>query len=211
MAKPPMLGKRFGRLTVVEQATKRSDTHRYWKCQCDCGKVIEVPTTNLNGGKSRSCGCYHRDNLTERNTTHGMTGTRLFNIWCEIRRRCDDDTRENYPRYGGRGIRYHRVFDTFQGFLDNIPEGYADHLTIDRIDVDGDYEPGNLRWATNSEQQRNKRNNHLVELSDGLRRTIADASGMFGIPERVISDRLSRGWNHYDAITVPVRRDRRHR
>lgn len=184
---------------------------RHWECECDCGNVRTVTENNLVRGKARSCGCTRSESTIKRNTTHGMTGTRLYRIWFEMIRRCDDSTRQNYRNYGGRGIRYHPSFRTFEGFLAGIPEGYADHLELDRIDNDGDYEPGNLRWATDEEQRRNKRTNHFVELSDGLRRTIADASRMFGVPPRVISDRLSRDWDHFDAITIPVGRATRQR
>lgn len=201
MTKPAMIGKRFGKLVVVAQAPKRNDTHRYWKCQCDCGNVTETPTTNLNSGKSKSCGCYRGDSNRER-STHGMTRTRLYRIWNDMRRRCDDPTRDSYPNYGGRGIRYHPSFSTFEGFLNGIPDGYRDDLTIDRIYTDGDYEPGNLRWATKSEQQNNKRNNHLVELGDGVRRTLAEASGLFGVPGSLIGERIREGWSDYDAVTT---------
>jgi len=205
------VGDRFGSYTVEALSSKYVKYMRYWECRCECGNIRTVTENNLVRGKAKSCGCTRSELTTKRNTTHGMTGTRLYRIWNDMIRRCDDPSRQSYRNYGGRGIRYHPSFRTFEGFLAGIPDGYNEYVTIDRIDVDGDYEPGNLRWATDDEQRRNKRNNHLVELGDGVRRTIADASRMFGVPQRVISDRLSRDWNHFDAITIPVGRAIRRR
>ncbi|NCC20098.1 hypothetical protein EOM33_03480 [Candidatus Saccharibacteria bacterium] len=121
-----------------------------------------------------------------------------------MRTRTSNPESAAYHQYGGRGIRCHLALETFEGFMDNIPDGYHDNLTLDRINVDGDYEPGNLRWSTQREQQNNRRNNRLVELSDAVRRTVAEASRMFGIPASVIYERINNGWDHYDAVTTPV-------
>lgn len=163
-----LYGIRFGRLTVTSEASRTSSGLTRWNCICDCGGLATCTAANLMRGNSNSCGCYRRDRQVECNTRHGMNNTRIHRIWQGMRQRCDDRNADNYKYYGGRGIGYHQTFSEFEGFLAGIPGGYHDDLTLDRIDNDGDYEPGNLRWATHREQMLNRN----YGLSDILVRAI---------------------------------------
>lgn len=159
-------GRRFGRLVVVKRADEcvgHSYGHSLWMCLCDCGNETYVYGSNLLQGKTKSCGCYHTEMIKAANSTHGESKTRLHRIWAGMKERCYNTRASNYHNYGGRGIsvcdEWRNSFSAFRDWA--VLNGYKDHLSIDRINVDGNYEPQNCRWATFIEQNNNKRNNLL--------------------------------------------------
>jgi len=156
-------GKRFGRLTAVERADKDRFGKVRWHCICDCGNKSVVAGTYLHRGEIRSCGCLIKDMAKERKT-HGMTGTKEFKIWLSINKRCHNPKEISYPTYGGRGIivcdRWRKDFAAFYADMGPIP---SEKHTIDRINPFWHYEPGNCRWATQKEQQNNKRKHHEIK------------------------------------------------
>lgn len=154
-------GNVYGRLAV--QGLFEPETagkHKLWVCRCECGQITIVAGGQLRSGKTRSCGCLNMDSLRSRKRHGKATGGhhRVYRIWNAMRQRCHNPNQPHYVRYGGRGIRvcdeWRKSFDVFYAHMGDPPS--PDH-TLDRIDNDRGYEPGNCRWATRSEQQRNKR------------------------------------------------------
>lgn len=139
------------------------------------------------------------------NYKHGGNGTRLYIIWKAMRERCMCPNCNRWHRYGGRGITVCTEWDDFALFRDwAMSNGYADNLTLDRIDHDGNYEPSNCRWATQQEQQNNRCNNRIITV-DGVRHTAPEWSRISGIRACTIRARLNKGWNECDAVFAPLR------
>lgn len=147
-------GQRFGKLI----ATKWAGDSR-WHCVCDCGGSSLVLTANLTRGNSTSCGCVRNNAAAVRNTIHGLTGTIVYKTWLGVRRRCRDKNSASYATYGAQGIdicdEWH---DSIEAFFRDVGHPPSDAHTLDRIDNFKGYEPGNVRWATTTEQARNRRN-----------------------------------------------------
>lgn len=150
--KKDLTGECFGRLVVIKQAGKCSKEN-LWECFCSCGNTTYVTVGKLTSGKTRSCGCFRRDEMQKRSVTHHLSKTRLYRIWGLIKTRTTNPKVPNYRFYGGKGIKVCAEWrDDFLAFYNwAIENGYKDNLTIDRIDSDGDYCPQNCRWITQSE------------------------------------------------------------
>lgn len=157
--KHELMGQRFGRLVVTGESEERRNGKVMWDCICDCGTRCKVRSCHLVNGHTKSCGCYSSEKTTEMNTTHGETHTRLHSIWASMKTRCNNPNSKSYAYYGGRGIRVCKLWeDSFEEFRDwALSNGYADDLTLDRKEVNGNYEPCNCHWATWHEQRVNQR------------------------------------------------------
>jgi hypothetical protein len=190
-------GKRFERLTVVDYA---GDSR--WNCVCECGEKRRVKTSNLRNGNTKSCGCLHRELASKRKPTlrHGMSRTRTHGTWAGMLGRCTNKNHPRYARYGGRGITVCERWETFENFFEDMgekPKG----LTIERIDNDGNYEPGNCRWATQAEQARNRRSNHLITI-DGVTKCLAVWARHFGVPDTTVYSRLAINKSYEEALGI---------
>lgn len=198
-------GKRFGRLVVIDKADcpdGMQKKRRYWKCLCDCGNEKIASTKLLKAGLTKSCGCLAHDILIERNAKHGKFGSRIYNIWAGMKSRCLNENDPKYPIYGGRGIRICEEWKSFEPFYEWAKNGgYSDELSIDRIDVNGNYEPSNCRWATPAEQSNNKRCNRFISAY-GKTMTVAEWAALLGVPAWRIYARLKRGWTDEQAISL---------
>lgn len=172
------------------------------ECTCSCGKVRDVQMDHVKAGRSKSCG----HNNGQWNVTHGMTGTPTYRTWNHMLDRCRNPKCGDWPDYGGRGIKvcpeWEASFEAFHKDMGDKPEG----MTLDRIDVDGDYTPGNCRWATDKEQARNTRTNVLVEYR-GETHPISEWAEIIGMEYRTLYTRIVKlGWDVERAIEEPSTR-----
>lgn len=204
-------GQRFGRLVVIRQAeskiypNKRKVTN--WICKCDCGNVITTRADSLRNGKTKSCGCIHQEILLKNIKKHGMAGSRIYITWQNMKDRCINDKNINFKNYGGRGISVCSEWkDSFEEFYKwALKNGYSEELTIDRIDVNGNYEPNNCRWISLKEQSYNKRNNHFLTYR-GVTKTIAEWADEYGMDYDTLHARIKYyGWPTEKALTTPVK------
>lgn len=195
------VGSRFGRWVVTEA----SSGPRTW-CRCDCGTEKVVATKTLRSGKSRSCGCQRRD--LNPNLSHGGSYSPEYRAWRHMINRCTNPKVPCYERYGGRGIGVcERWRHDFAAFLTDVgPRPSPDH-TLGRIDNDGNYEPGNVRWETWSEQSRNRSNTTRIE-ANGETLTTSEWSERTGVPIALIHSRIRLGWEPARAVTTPVNSNR---
>lgn len=191
-------GKTFGRLKVLDRAENTKRGSARWLCKCECGKELVVIGRCLRNGHTKSCGCYHDDcarKLGNSKKTHGMEPRRLYNIWRGMLQRCEYPKHEAYANYGGRGISICKEWHDFEVFRDwAIGNGYSNSVTIDRINVDGDYSPDNCKWSTRKEQAKNKRNSILITIG-GETHSVSEWAHIKNINVRTIYSRLRRGWD----------------
>jgi hypothetical protein len=208
MASPfiDLTGRRYVRLLVIAPAGKDSHNNFLFKCLCDCGKVVVKRGSHLRLHSVQSCGCLGRELAASRNKLlflrHGLCGSPTYESWSAMLARCTYVRHPAWDRYGGRGITVCEKWKSFENFLVDMglrPEG----ATIDRIDNDKNYEPGNCRWATPSEQQNNMSTNRVLEWN-GTKQTLSQWARITGIKNTTISERLKRGWSVEDALSKKV-------
>lgn len=208
--KPITPGTRFGRWTALEASELRTYASggkiRFHECRCDCGTVQLVAASKLRSGWSQSCGCLQSERTALANTTHGHAignGSRVYNIWCKMIARCTNPRLKEYENYGGRGITVcARWLSSFENFLADMGEP-LEELQIDRLNNNGNYEPGNCAWRTRVEQARNRRDNLKITI-DGLALTVAEWSQRSGIGRRTIEARHHAGWAVDRILTPPT-------
>lgn len=196
MATEDLAGKKFGYWTVIEREENSKCGKVRWRCRCECGSERIIVAQSLKSGNSKSCGCHKNDY----NRIHGGKGTRLYECWRQMRYRCENPNNQAYPDYGGRGISVCPEWHDFANFQRwAFSSGYNDSLTIDRINVNGNYEPSNCRWVGYKVQMNNRRNTRHYEL-DGKNLTMSEWSQLTGIPRATIYNRLQRGDTFEEAI-----------
>jgi hypothetical protein len=156
-----LTGKKFGMLQVIERSDEKFVGSVGWKCLCACGAKTIVRGTNLYNNTTKSCGCLRRQLTSQRRTTHGLTKSPTWRSWSSMKTRCNNPNYSESHSYKGRGIKICDRWDKFENFLQDMgerPKG----TSLDRIDVNGNYEPSNCRWATKDEQAQNKRKTKLI-------------------------------------------------
>ena len=200
-----LTGKRFGKLTVIEKHSQDKWGGWNWLCRCDCGNETVVSGGHLRGMKTKSCGCSRKES---KNFSHKMTGSRIYSIWQAMKSRCYYDKNKRFKYYGGRGItvcdEWKNSFISFyewsmkNGYDENAERGQC---TIDRIDVNGNYEPNNCRWATIKQQANNTRRNHFIEYN-GKTQTVSQWANELGVEPDSIFNRLQKGFTEEEALTL---------
>lgn len=201
-----LTGKRFHHLEILERDKTGTKNTRVvmWLCKCDCGKVVSVRSENIRSGHSKSCGCLKVKRGSETNHIHGMSRTKIHGVWCRIISRCESSTDHAFQHYGGRGIKVCDSWHDFRNFLNDMGHPPTPRHSIDRIDVNGNYEPQNCRWSTAKEQARNRRNNHLVTIGTKTM-SVAEWAETNEMSGTALRSRIARGWDPVEAITKPVR------
>lgn len=197
-----ILGVKHGRLTPVRYVSGDSKKIAGWICICECGKEIFSRTSHLLKGLSKSCGCYANEMTAKRNYKHGNAKRKersgAYKTWIRMKRRCFDESHENYSYYGGRGITVCENWLSFENFLIDMgprPEG----MEIDRIDNNGSYEPGNCRWVNHTQQMRNMRRNTRIDTPLGIM-AASEACEIFGLNRRYLYERIKIGITDIDKL-----------
>lgn len=196
-------GQKFGMLTVISFAEIRRGK-AFWNCKCKCGNTSIVAGDKLRSGRTKSCGCLQTKHRKEGiHKTHGMTNTKIYTIWSNMRSRCMYKGNSMYRNYGGRGITVCDEWLQFENFqLWAITSGYSEGLSLERIDVNGNYEPDNCKWIPLCEQSLNQRRSHMVEAF-GKTQTIREWADVTGISYDTIERRLNAyGWDAEKAVSV---------
>jgi len=196
------IGERFGRLVINAVVGSGPDKHIIVECLCDCGGKTQVPLSRLKNKNigTKSCGC-----LTKIvNTTHGKRSSKMYPIWIGMKQRCTNPKNKRYSDYGGRGITVCDSWQNFENFLADMGEA-PEGLTIDRINNDGDYEPGNCRWISMKEQARNYRHNHILSYN-GKEKPLVAWAEQYNIPYHTLKSRINKlHWPVDKALNTPVR------
>lgn len=195
-----LTGMRFGRWLVIERASNPKGTRAVWLCKCDCGNTNIVTGKDLRSGRTKSCGCLR--------VKHGCEKTKLYNVWHNMKSRCYNPTSAPFKDYGGRGITVCEEWrNDFIPFRDwSFSNGYAEGLSLDRIDNDGPYSPENCRWVSMKEQCNNRRNNHFLNYN-GETHTLASWAELKGMSPATLRRRIFvHGWSIEKALNTPVRK-----
>lgn len=210
MSKPiDLTGNRYGKLVVIARAYTSNDGSLYWKCLCDCGNTKLVRAGNLRTGAVKSCGCLRKE--IKPTLRHNMTGTRIYSIWAGMKNRCYNKNEPAYKRYGGRGI---RMCNEWKDVPDHFFEwayknGYTDNLTIERIDVDGDYCPENCTWIPRNKQQANRSYCRMYTYN-GKTQNLTQWCYELGIPYKQVHNRINKlGWSFERSISEPCHIEKR--
>lgn len=208
-----LIGKTFNRLTVLEFAGRDKHKSRIWNCACECGGTATASTNSLKRGNTKSCGCLQKEKAAKSGkkflTVHGLSKhpngkkTRLFRIWTGIKTRCLNPNDHAFPRYGGRGILLCKEWMDFAVFHEwAINNGYKDNLTIERVDLNGNYEAANCKWITKGDQANNRKSSRFISFENN-QYTLSQLARKHSISVPLLHARLSRGWTIEDAVKEP--------
>lgn len=205
-----LIGLRFGKLTVLKRCESRN-RRSMWLCKCDCGNEVELSRNHLSTGNTKSCGCLRKDAIRKAiaaSTKHNGRHTRLYSVWITMKQRCYNNNATDYENYGGRGIvvceTWRDSFEEFKmwayenGYDENASKGIC---TLERKDVDGNYEPSNCKWTTMKEQSNNKRNNVFISFNGEIK-TVSQLSQEYGVKYITLYNRIKRGWSIEKALNL---------
>lgn len=205
-------GQRFNRLLALGPIAKNDKNQIVWLCNCDCGNTAQVICSHLKGNLVKSCGCYKIDTIITRNTIHGLSQSPLYRIWADMIKRCTNPKAIGYKNYGERGIavcdQWRHDFQAFFDYVSKLEHCGENGYSIDRIENNGNYEPGNVRWATDIEQNRNTRVTIMLEFRGQTKNLHAWAEELH-FSSGTLDSRLRSGWSAEQILTTPLGRKRR--
>lgn len=198
-----LTGQKFTNLTAIERDfSKTSRVH--WLCKCDCGNIRSVISKDLISGHSKSCGCLKIEALVKRSTTHNMGHSSEYKIFYDMLKRCHNPNSSHYHNYGGRGVSVCEEWrESFELFYTHIGPRPSTAHSVDRIDNNLGYQPGNVRWSTDIEQANNKRNTTRLSYNN-MTMTLREWSEYTGIKLRSLRCRVDRGWSAERILTTPI-------
>lgn len=193
------IGKKYNHWTILEKAESNKYGQAKWLCRCDCGNLRKLYLPYIKNGSSKSCGCCRREFLKNQNIKHGMSNSKIYNIWSSMKGRCYTKTQTAYKHYGGRGIRVcDEWLDKENGFMNfynwAMQNGYQEGLSIDRINVNGNYEPTNCRWVTKRTQSNNTRRNIYVIYNEE-NHTLKEWSDLLNLNYKAVFNRYQKGFS----------------
>jgi len=194
-----LTGRAFDRLVVVKLFCLDKNNKCVWACRCSCGKTKNILANSLVSGKTKSCGCFQKEQARKLSTTHGMRGHPLYTTWALMKSRCNKKNNADYGNYGERGVSVCREWKDFSVFVKDVGER-PNGTSLDRIDNDGNYCPENVRWATQKQQCRNSRSNRMLTFN-GETMCVAEWAEKLGVSSGLIYDRLNKlGWSTKRAL-----------
>lgn len=203
-----LTGQKFGRLTVIKRAENSKCGRTRWLCKCECGNYKDVQSIHLKNKKILSCGCLAIENTIKRNSSHNLSKIRMYKIYHGMKQRCYNSKNPEYHNYGGRGIIIcNEWLDKEDGFINfynwAIQNGYSKDLSIDRIDVNGNYEPSNCRWADEKIQSNNKRCSHYITYKNETH-TMKEWCEELNLKYGIVKSRIYRNWTPEEAFETPI-------
>lgn len=195
-----LTGQKFGRWTVIKYIGNSK-----WLCKCDCGNIKVVQGGSLKNGNTQSCGCLQKEKASFIMKKHGLYKSRLYKLWRSMKNRCQFKTNLSYKNYGGRGIKVcDEWLNDFMNFYNwAMANGYKDDLTIERIDVNGNYEPNNCKWINNIEQAWNRRSSYFITYNNETH-CLAEWAKIYNIKYNTLWARIKRGSTFKEAILKEV-------
>lgn len=185
-----LTGQKFGKLTAMNYVSKNNSTRAHWKCQCDCGNITITSGQNLRNGKSKSCGCARNEHIAHLKLTHNKSHSPEYQTWNDMIKRCTNPNNKSFKNYGGRGItiyeKWRKSFYEFYNYIGNRP---TPKHTIERINNNLGYIPGNIKWATCKEQNNNRRSNHQITFN-GETMNVSQWAKKLGIKRATLNSRI---------------------
>ena len=200
-----LTGNVYGRLTVIQKGDTANGGQIRWICQCTCGNAKAIRGAVLKKGNAKSCGCLRQESTAISKTTHGLRNSDEYRIWRHMRTRCENPKTPAFKHYGGRGIAVCDRWKTFENFFEDMGTRPTESHSIDRIDNNVGYELLNCRWATSTEQNRNRRDNRIFNVN-GIEACLAEHCERLNLKYKTVHRRLVSGKSIEEALNVTIKR-----